>query len=152
MAEDLDEFISDALAKIGEARRDIEAVFRTAPTRWVVAYADDAQLDVSVHEPTNRLVLTAEAGDPAPDLRPRIAAALMTFNLMWDRTGCLRAGMADSGPVVLISDLFLPDLTVDRLDAALQRLVAEAETWRGLASGAVEGGAPDSGDYTMIRI
>ncbi len=152
MSQDIDQFISETLTALGQASPDVEAVMQMSPSRWVLSYTDDTQMDVALHEPTNRLVLSAEVGNAPEASRPRTMQALLAFNLMWAETDCVRAAMSPvDGGTILIADLFLPDMTDERLERAVLRLKDSARSWRDFVSGDLA--APvDAPDALMIRI
>jgi hypothetical protein len=123
-----------------------------SPSRWVLSYTDDTQMDVALHELTNRLVLSAEVGNAPEASRPRTMQALLAFNLMWAETDCIRAAMSPTdGATILISDLFLPDMTDDRLERAVLSLKDNARNWRDFVSGDLAPPA-DAPDAMLIRV
>ena len=153
MAEDLDQFVSNTLVTMANAGIGIEAVLQSSPARWVLGFTDDLQMDVQIHEATNRIILSAEAGTVREENRLSTMEALLAFNLLWATTGCLRAGLAPKDPtVILIADLGLPDLTDDRLARLIGRLAETARQWRAFVAGEMTEQAEGGDDINMIKV
>lgn len=153
MAEDLDQFVSNTFVKMANAGIGIEAVRQSSPARWVLGFTDDMQMDVQIHEVTNRIVLSAEAGTVREQDRTSTMEALLAFNLLWETTGCLRAGLAPNDPtVILMADVSLPDLTDDRLAQLIGRLAETSRQWRSFVAGDFAEVHPAGDDTPMIRV
>ena len=153
MAEDLDQFVSATLVAMAKADSGIESVVQTSPSRWVLGFTDDLQMELQIDEATNRIVLSAESGTLREDDRLGTMTALLAFNLMWAENGCLRAGLSPTDPtLILMADLGLPDLTDERLARLIQRLAGTARGWRSFAAGDMAEVAPEAGDINMIRV
>jgi hypothetical protein len=149
--EEIDQFISESLAQIGERSGDIEAVFQVAADRWVVALKDERQVDVGLNELARRLYLSMEIGQPRPDDLQRVMRALLTYNLMWQEGDGTRAAMAsDDGPASLIADIPLSDLSNVGMQSAIAALSRNAEIWRAFVEGEMTA-QPDFEPSTHIR-
>ena len=131
------------LQEIAPADPTIAAVLRIADDGWVVTYNDDLDIEFEFNEETNRLVLSADLGEPSDDRRLAVYETLMMYSTMWRDTGGISMGLiGPQGSMAMMADLTAGETTADVLAGVLTNFADKARLWRGF----VETGGSGQGE------
>jgi hypothetical protein len=151
---EIDQYISEALAAYGAADPEVEGVFQTAGTKWVVAYLDGTQLRLRAESLSLRLVLEIFVDLPAAQITPQLMAGMLVSNLIPERAVPVHVGLAGAtGPMAVTTDMALQMVTAERMVTALAALRQAAAGWVALAEvGPDPAAAQTQAQDTMIRL
>ena len=141
--------ISGMLSEIGPILDLSEIAAYEDLQSWDIAVDDETGQLVTLHHDTDnhRLCMVGEVGPVNEDKLTETYSFLLQFNRFWDDNGGSRLALDDAdGPVCLIVDVSLYELTTERLTAAIARFT---ELSRMLAAMIAEGigeteAAPDA--------
>ena len=116
--------ISGMLAEIGPILDLAEIAAYDDLQSWDIAVDDERGQLVTLHRDGNnhRLCLVGEVGPVNEDKLTATYSFLLQFNRFWDENGGSRLALDDpDGPVCLILDVSLYELSVERLTATIAR-------------------------------
>jgi hypothetical protein len=120
-------------AELGPSTPCIDGVtFFDETHAWAVSLDGDevALLIEWVGEPAS-LAFTTTLGQPSPDDRAQVLAALLEYNMFWHDSGGIRTGLSgDSGELLLMREAPAHGLTLDGLRGILLGFAAAARAWR----------------------
>jgi hypothetical protein len=149
----------DILLEAVPLMADARALLRQDDESWIMAFSDEAMVELHVDERLHKLVLCMPLGRAKDDQRAMTYQALLVASGLWRETGGLRFGLdAPDGEIEQCLDLNLNDIAVQSLIAIVKDFADRGRVWReiitlrgGLNPEQVEGQGPTFG-AGMLRI
>lgn len=114
------------LVAAAEHSEAFEAVVELQEGTWLVHFETGGECVVEWAEHPRRLVLTTALGEPRSEVRAKVHAAALTFNLLWGELGCMRLAKDDEDEnLLLINDVFPDDESTRHIVVANELLRIE---------------------------
>ena len=112
---------------------------------WILVVDEDNSVLVELDETEERILLSADAGLPDDDARPRLYEMLLAYNRQWHATGGIRMALEEpGGEVVQMLELPVAGLGVTRLAQVFVAFLEVLAGWRTIV--ARQAGADDRSD------
>lgn len=123
------EQMRETIVTVGPASADIEGILERGEGEWLLRYPDiDVALEFDAD--SNRLVVSAELDEPAPENRLEVYTSLLNYSLLWRDTGGVYAAMTAGGVPMLFLPLFGDEVTAELLGTVLENFKTKARLLR----------------------
>jgi hypothetical protein len=123
--------IDTLLRDLGPLLDEVAAIEQLGPHLWAIGLTDGSTVTADYSEPSDKLVLATECGQPPASDRLLAYETLLAYNALWPETGGLRMALDQpGGRVVLLLDLAPQALTAVRFATVVQNFAAHARLWR----------------------
>jgi hypothetical protein len=111
MSTAIPESIQLLMQEIGPATPEIDAVMQSEERSWAIQFDDETVVQVEWADEPSRLVLSSALGQVNPEMRLPVYETLLSYNLLWQDTGGVKAALAGpGGEVSLLYELFADTL------------------------------------------
>ncbi len=127
------------MEEIGPSMPEIEAVIQSENTNWAIQFEEQSIVMLEWAEQPDRVVLTTLLGTPSESMQLSVYETLLCYNLLWKDTGGVK--MALSGPggeLVLLYELFAPNLNLSEMQVVLTNFLNIAQVWSVYVTGESE--------------
>jgi hypothetical protein len=135
------EQIGSIIESVGPRDHDIEAVVQHPEGDYVIHY-DDLEVTLEYDAESDRLMISADLGQPPSDKRLSVFTTMLNYSLLWRDTGGVRMALTADGMVIQMADLSGPEVTVDMLDTVLRNFAAKARLMRAYVASGDAGEGP----------
>ena len=125
------ETIQLLMQEIGPQTPAIDAVVQHDDGNWALQFEGGAIVLMEYgHEP-ERLVMSTELGEPAPERRLETCQLLLSYNLLWQETGGLKTALGGpEGGAMLLFEWFSAAPQLQELQQRLEHFCHIAAAWR----------------------
>ena len=119
------------MSEVGPAADLAEVLEFDDQNLWTLEYGAELLVEAVYDETLNRLVLSAEIGQPRGENRSGLYETLLQFNYLWEQTGGVRLALdGTGGNVVQLFELSAVELDLATLLSVLANFVENIDTWR----------------------
>jgi hypothetical protein len=124
------EAIQLLMQEIGPGTPEIDAVMQIEEGSWVIQFEDEAVVQIEWADEPSRLVLSSTLGQVDPEMRLPVYETLLSYNLLWQDTGGVKAALAGpDGEVSLLFELFADALPLADLRTVLLNFTHLTRLW-----------------------
>jgi hypothetical protein len=131
MSTAIPESIQLLMQEIGPATPEIDAVMQSEEGSWAVQFEDETVVQIEWADEPSRLVLSSALGQARPEMRLPVYETLLSYNLLWQDTGGVKAALAGpGGEVSLLYELFADTaLSLGDLRTVLLNFMQLTQLW-----------------------
>ena len=138
------EVIQQLMTEIGPQLELAEVAEFTAEKSWVLVLDDTTIVSATFDESQAKLVFASEVAVPNGPGRHACYERLLVFNNQWASTGGLRFALdMPAGTAVLLFDLPLVSMDLQRLSSCVESFIRQVEVWRLMIAEAAENEGAD---------
>ncbi|MDB5823642.1 MAG: hypothetical protein JWR21_2346 [Herminiimonas sp.] len=131
MSSAIPESIQLLMQEIGPATLEIDAVMQSEEGSWAVQFDDETVVQIEWADEPSRLVLSSALGQARPEMRLPVYETLLSYNLLWQDTGGVKAALAGpGGEVSLLYEMFADtELSLSDLRTVLLNFMQLTQLW-----------------------
>lgn len=131
MSTAIPESIQLLMQEIGPDMPEIDAVMQSEENSWAIQFDDETVVQIEWADEPSRLVLSSALGQVNPEMRLPVYETLLSYNLLWQDTGGVKAALAGpGGEVSLLYELFADtSLSLGDLRTVLLNFMQLTQLW-----------------------